>query len=140
MGAVFAAGAQVGVRRLARTESVTKIVFYFSLSSTLIALGPALFAWVTPRGTAIPLCVALVACGTLGQLSMTRAYQLAPAAQVGPFIYGSVAFAALFDWLLFAGHPDGPGAAGTALVVASGILALRQGRRERARTAGDLSR
>lgn len=140
VGAMFAAGAQVGVRRLAHTESVTKIVFYFSLSSSLIALGPALFAWVTPRGAATPLCLAMVACGTLGQLSMTKAYQLAPAARVGPFIYGSVAFAALFDAVLFARLPDALGAAGTALVVGAGILALRQGRRARAATAGDLSR
>jgi drug/metabolite transporter (DMT)-like permease len=129
LGAVFAASAQVGVRRLALTESVTSIVFYFSLSSSLIALGPALLAWVTPNGAAIPLSVAMVASGTLGQLTMTRAYQLAPAARVGPFIYSSVAFAALLDWLLFSRHPDGPTAAGTALVVAAGILALRQGRR-----------
>ena len=128
VGAVFAASAQVGVRRLALSESVTKIVFYFSLSSSLIALGPALFSWVTPRGAAVPLCAAMVASGTLGQLAMTRAYQLAPAARVGPFIYASVAFAALLDWLLFAGHPDGPSAAGTALLAAAGILALRRGR------------
>lgn len=142
VGAAFAASAQVGVRRLALSESVTTIVFYFSVSSSLIALGPALFTWVTPRGAAIPLCVAMVACGTLGQLAMTRAYQLAPAARVGPFIYASVAFAAVFDWLMFAGHPDAPSAAGTALVVAAGILALRQARRPAVPRdeAGDLSR
>lgn len=140
VGAVFAAGAQVGVRRLALSESVTQIVFYFSVSSSLIALGPALFVWVTPQGTAVPVALAMVACGTLGQLSMTRAYQLAPAALVGPFIYGSVAFAALFDWLLFARHPDLASVSGIALVVAAGILALRQGRSVQAAAAGDLSR
>lgn len=143
VGALFAASAQVGVRRLALTESVTKIVFYFSLSSTLIALGPALFTWVTPRESAVPLCLAMVVSGTLGQLAMTRAYQLAPAARVGPFIYGSVAFAALFDWLLFGHHPDGPSSAGTALVVIAGVVTLRQNRgrrRLRKADAGDLSR
>lgn len=128
LGALFAASAQVGVRRLALTESVTKIVFYFSLSSTLIALGPALFEWAGPGRDTLPLALAMVGCGTVAQLAMTRAYQLAPAARVGPFIYGSVAFAALFDWLIFGGHPDGTSSAGTALVVAAGILALRQGR------------
>jgi len=141
LGAIFAASAQVGVRRLALTESVTSIVFYFSVSSTAIALGPALFAWVTPRGAALPLSALMVVSGTLGQLAMTRAYQLAPAARVGPFIYGSVAFAALLDWLIFAGHPDAPSAAGTALVVAAGVAALRLGRARRAAVDGpDLSR
>jgi len=131
LGALFAATAQVGVRRLTLTESVTTIVFYFSICSTLIALGPALFAWVTPAASALPVILAMVAAGTAAQLMMTRAYQLAPAAQVGPFIYGSVAFAALFDWLLFSRHPDGLSSFGTALVVAAGILALRGSRNGR---------
>lgn len=125
MGALFAATAQVGVRRLTLTESVTKIVFYFAVCSTLIGLGPALFAWVTPSAHSIPVILGMVASGTIAQLMMTRAYQLAPAAQVGPFIYGSVAFAALFDWLLFARHPDLLSSVGTALVIVAGVLALR---------------
>jgi drug/metabolite transporter (DMT)-like permease len=128
LGAVFAATAQVGVRRLTLTESVTTIVFYFSICSTVIALGPALFAWVTPSVTSIPVIVAMVASATIAQLMMTRAYQLAPAAQVGPFIYASVAFAAVFDWLLFSRHPDNASAFGTALLVTAGVLALRSRR------------
>lgn len=132
MGALFAATAQVGVRRLTRTESVTKIVFYFSIVSTLVGLGPALAAWEMPGISSIPVLMALVSSGTMAQLMMTRAYQLAPAAQVGPFIYGSVAFAALFDWLIFARHPDALSSAGAGLVVLAGILALRSGRPARA--------
>jgi drug/metabolite transporter (DMT)-like permease len=131
VGALFAATAQVGVRRLTLTDSVTSIVFYFSICSTLIGLGPALFTWITPAASSIPLILGMVAAGTVAQLSMTRAYQLAPAAQVGPFIYGSVAFAALFDWVLFSRHPDGLSSFGTALVVVAGILALRGGRTAR---------
>jgi len=131
MGALFAATAQVGVRRLTLTESVTNIVFYFSICSTVIGLGPALLTWVTPAASSMPLVLAMVGAGTVAQLLMTRAYKLAPAAQVGPFIYGSVAFAALFDWLLFARHPDALSSLGTALVVGAGILALRGGRAAR---------
>jgi drug/metabolite transporter (DMT)-like permease len=132
MGAVCAATAQVGVRRLTLTDSVTSIVFYFSVSSTVIGLGPALFTWQSPGSSSIPVIAAMVASGTLAQLLMTRAYQLAPAAQVGPFIYGSVAFAALFDWFLFSRHPDALSSVGTALVVAAGVLTLR-GRERRTR-------
>jgi drug/metabolite transporter (DMT)-like permease len=140
MGALFAATAQVGVRRLTLSESVTKIVFYFSVSSTLIALGPALLTWVTPGATQLPIVLIMVASGTLAQLMMTRAYQLAPAAQVGPFIYGSVVFAALLDWLIFARHPDTMSSFGTGLVIVAGILALRGRSAKRKNAAGDLSR
>lgn len=125
VGALFAATAQVGVRRLTLSESVTKIVFYFAISSTLIALGPAALVWSTPSVAMVPLILVLVAAGTFAQLAMTRAYQLAPAAQVGPFIYGSVAFAAGFDWLIFAHRPDALGSVGTAIVIVAGVLALR---------------
>lgn len=125
LGAICAATAQVGVRRLTLTESVTTIVFYFSLCSTFIALVPALFAWVTPSAAALPIIAAMVTSATIAQLCMTRAYQLAPAAEVGPFIYASVAFAAIFDWLIFARHPDVLSTVGTALVITAGVLALR---------------
>lgn len=125
LGAIFAATAQVGVRRLTLREPVTKIVFYFALSSSAIALVPALLAWVTPSAKSAPTIGLMALAGTLAQLLMTRAYQLAPAARVGPFIYGSVAFAALFDWLIFARHPDVASTAGIALLVPAGILALR---------------
>lgn len=129
LGAVLAATAQVGVRRLTQSEPVTKIVFYFAVSSTLVALVPALFVWQLPTAAAAPALLVLVTTGTVAQLLMTRAYQLAPAAQVGPFIYASVAFAALFDWFVFARSPDGASALGTALIAAAGVLALRSRRR-----------
>jgi drug/metabolite transporter (DMT)-like permease len=128
LGAVFAATAQVGVRRLSLTEPVMTIVFYFAISSTLIALGPALASWVTPRAADLPMIALLVVCGTIAQLCMTRAYQLAPAARVGPFIYASVAFAAGFDWWVFARRPDLTSSFGTALIVVAGVLALRSRR------------
>jgi drug/metabolite transporter (DMT)-like permease len=74
----------------------------------------------------------MVVSATVAQLMMTRAYQLAPAAQVGPFIYSSVAFAALFDWLLFARQLDLLTCLGTPLIVTAGILALRVGHGSRA--------
>lgn len=135
MGAVFAATAQVGVRRLTLTESVTTIVFYFSVCSTLIGVGPALLAWVTPGAGSVPIILGMVLAGTVAQLLMTRAYQLAPAAEVGPFIYGSVAFAALFDWLIFARHPGALSTLGTALVIVAGVIALRGRRRSAPRPA-----
>lgn len=138
LGAVSAATAQVGVRRLTLTESVTTIVFYFAVTSTLIGLGPALFAWVTPSLHSVPLIFAMVVAGTVAQLAMTRAYQLAPAAEVGPFIYGSVAFAAVFDWLIFSRHPDALSSLGTALVIVAGVLALRGRKRPRGRQSSVL--
>ena len=46
--AVLASVAQVGIRRLTRTEPVTRIVFYFGLVASVVALPPAVYWWKTP--------------------------------------------------------------------------------------------
>ncbi len=123
--ALLGALAQVGVRRLTLTEPTTRIVFYFGLIATVASAAPLPPVWTTP---APALWLALLAMGTLatlGQLMLTRAYSQAPAARVGPFIYASVVFAALLDWLLWGKLPEPSSIAGTALVVVAGALALR---------------
>jgi drug/metabolite transporter (DMT)-like permease len=123
--AVLAALAQVGVRRLTRTEPIARIVFYFALISTLVSALPVLTVWTTPERHVWPVLMALGVLATLAQLLLTQAYARAPAAQVGPFIYSSVVFAGLMDWWLWGRLPDAAFALGAVLVCAAGILALR---------------
>jgi drug/metabolite transporter (DMT)-like permease len=123
--ALFAAVAQVGVRSLTRTEPVTRIVFYFGLVSTLVSAVPLLYAGDWPPPKLFGLLIGLGLCATLGQLLLTRAYSYAPAAQVGPFIYSSVVFAGLFDWIFWQALPDLWFVAGGVLVVVAGVLTLR---------------
>jgi drug/metabolite transporter (DMT)-like permease len=123
--AVLAALAQVGVRRLTRTEPVARIVFYFALISTVVSAVPVFPNWTTPNGGLWIVLVALGVLATVAQLVMTQAYAHAPAAQVGPFIYSSVVFAGLMDWWLWGRLPDVAFIAGAVLVCAAGILALR---------------
>lgn len=125
--AVLCALAQVGVRRLTRTEPIIRIVFYFALISTVVSGVPLLKLWTTPNPGLWPVLVALGVLATLGQIFLTRAYAHAPAAQVGPFIYTTVVFAGLLDWLVFGRRavPDAAFVVGAILVCAAGILALR---------------
>jgi drug/metabolite transporter (DMT)-like permease len=123
--ALFAAVAQVGVRRLTRTEPVARIVFYFAITATGLSALPTAVSWRTPHGPVWLAALAMGLTATGGQLAMTRAYAHAPASQVGPFIYSSVVFAAGLDWLFWRTLPDAFTLAGGALVVAAGILSLR---------------
>jgi drug/metabolite transporter (DMT)-like permease len=126
VSAMFAALAQVGVRRLTASEPVTRIVFYFSLISTLCSAPPLLWSWRAPDADEWSLIVAMGIAATAGQLFLTRAYAQAPAAQVGPFIYASVPFAALLDGLVFGSWPDAWSALGACCVAGAGILTLRR--------------
>jgi drug/metabolite transporter (DMT)-like permease len=125
VSALFAAVAQVGVRRLTRTEPVPRIVFYFAASATVLSALPLAGTWRTPQGALWWAVVAMGVTATAGQLALTRAYAHAPAAQVGPFIYSAVVFAGLLDWLFWRKLPDGLTVAGSLLVCGAGILALR---------------
>ena len=48
LGAVFAALAQVFVRKLIHTEETATIVFYFSLTASVLSLVTLPFGWVVP--------------------------------------------------------------------------------------------
>jgi drug/metabolite transporter (DMT)-like permease len=123
--AILASIAQVGVRRLTATEPVEKIVLYFAVVSTAVSAVPAALAWRSPSGSLWPVLLAMGVLATAGQLLLTRAYALAPASRVGPFIYSSVVFAGALDWM-FRGVVPGPlSLAGALLVIVAGIMALR---------------
>jgi len=123
--AMLAALAQVGVRSLAGTEPTTRIVFYFSVISTVVSALPLFGAWRPPAPALWPVLVAMGTTATLGQLLLTRAYASAPAAQVGPFIYAAVPFAAILEGALLHQWLDAMSMVGAVLICAAGILTLR---------------
>ena len=123
--AMLGAVAQVGIRRLTRTEPAARIVFYFALIGTLGGAPAALAVWRPPTGTTWAILLVMGFLATLGQLTMTRAYSHAPAAQVGPFLYVGPIFAGLFDWWIWKVLPDRLFALGALLVVVAAVLTLR---------------
>jgi drug/metabolite transporter (DMT)-like permease len=123
--AALASFAQVGIRRLTRTEPVTRIVFYYGLVASVVALPPALAWWTTPSPRTWGLVLLIGVFATLGQFTLTRAYVHAPAARVGPFLYAGPVFAGLLDWLIWGRLPDALFVAGAVLVIAAATLTLR---------------
>lgn len=126
--AVFGALAVVNIRRLTRTESATRIVFYFSCISTLVSAIPLTWAWQPPGPTLWGLLAATGVFATLGQLFLTRAYAHANAAQVAPFVYTIVVFAGIFGWILWRETPDVLSVLGTACICLAGVITLRYSR------------
>ena len=122
---LFASVAQVGIRRLTRTEPVTRIVFYFGLIATVLSALPLAVVWKAPRPEMVAVLLAMGTLATAGQLCLTRAYSCAAAARVGPFIYTGVVIAGVLDWLVWGTLPDRLFLAGALLVSAAAIVALR---------------
>lgn len=135
-GAVFAALAQVFVRKLVAGERTATIVFYFSFTSSLLSLITLPFGWVIPTPTETVTLVVAGLLGGLGQILLTSSYRFADASLVAPFDYASMLFALLFGWLIFGDLPSLTVLAGAALVVTAGLLIIWRERRlglERAR-------
>jgi drug/metabolite transporter (DMT)-like permease len=129
---LLSALAMAGIRKLTDTEPAIRVVFYFSLTSTLISALPLAWHWQTPAADLwLPLFL-IGALSTAAQILMTRGYAHAPAAQVGPFLYAIVVFAGLFGWTIWQEIPDWLSFAGTLLVILAGILTIRLGGRKTA--------
>jgi len=123
-GAVFAALAQVFVRRLVNTEPTAAIVFYFSLTATALSLVTIPFGWVWPTPGEAALLVGAGLLGGVGQILLTSGYREADASLVAPFDYASMIFALGIGYFVFAEVPTLPMLAGAALIVAAGILII----------------
>ncbi len=122
LSGMFAACAMVSIRRISNTEPASRIVFYFAALSTAIAAVPMLWAWKTPELRGALLLIATGVLATWGQLCLTRAYALAPAARIGPFTYTCVIFSALLAWWLWDESLDRWSALGIALVVVTCVM------------------
>jgi drug/metabolite transporter (DMT)-like permease len=121
LGGLFAAVAKVTVRRLSRTEPISRIVFYFALTGTLISVVPLFWYWQMPSARAFGWLLAIGAFATLGQLLLTRGLALAPAARMGTFGFFAVVFAALFGWLFWDEVLRYTTVVGSILVILAGI-------------------
>jgi drug/metabolite transporter (DMT)-like permease len=122
LAGALAAAAMVSIRRISDTEPASRIVFYFAAMSSVIAAVPLLWAWKTPTPHESALLLAAGLTATWGQLCLTRAYSLAPAARIGPFTYTSVIFSALLAWFLWSESLDLWAALGCALVIATCVM------------------
>jgi drug/metabolite transporter (DMT)-like permease len=135
-GAVFAALAQVFLRKLVMTEATSAIVFWFSVTATLLSLVTVPFGWVWPTPAETAILVAAGLLGGLGQILLTSSYREADASLVAPFDYASMLFALAIGYFVFAEVPTRTMLAGAALIVTAGILIIWRERKlglERAR-------
>ena len=123
-GAVFAALAQVFVRKLVQTEKTPAIVFYFSLTATALSLITLPFGWVWPAPSELALLIGAGVLGGVGQILLTSSYREADASLVAPFDYASMLFALAIGWFVFAEMPTLTMLMGAAIIITAGILII----------------
>jgi drug/metabolite transporter (DMT)-like permease len=123
---LFVAGVGVMLKRLSTTERPETIIFYFTLTSSLMALGPALYVWRTPGWGDMAIMMLLGALGSLGQYLSIRSYRVAEATAVEPVDYARLLLATAFGLFLFGELPDAWTLVGALIIISSTLYITRR--------------
>ena len=124
MGAVLAALAQVFVRKLVATESTAAIVFWFTITSSIMALFTLPWGWVMPSWQVALMLIMAGFLGGIGQIFLTSSYRFADASLVAPFDYTSMILALLIGYFIFDEVPTGTMLIGAGIVILAGVLII----------------
>ncbi len=125
-GSVFMALAMIFVRKLSRTETSGAIVFYFSLSATVVSGAFLPVQWVTPSAPDLALLITVGLIGGLAQIFMTTAFRHAPVAVLAPFDYTAMLWAVVIGFFFWGEIPGLNVWVGVVIVAASGIYIVRR--------------
>jgi drug/metabolite transporter (DMT)-like permease len=132
VGTLFALGAALllavalmSVRWLGATEPMPRILFYYFLLSTVLALPIAAMQWHSVPAQAWIYLLAIGFAQLLAQIFIVFAYRYASSVKLGPFIYTTIVFTALIDWAVWDHAPTVFVVVGMALVIGGGLVAIR---------------
>lgn len=124
MGAMCAALAQIYVRKMVQTEQTSAIVFYFSVTASVLSLTTIPFGWVVPTFYEAALLIGAGLLGGFGQILLTTSYRHADASVVAPFDYASMLFALIIGYFVFSEIPTQQTLVGASLVIIAGVLII----------------
>jgi len=131
LGAAFILGAtmlralvQVHLRQLVQNEHTAAIVFYFSVTASVLALLTAPFGWVVPTTGTLGLLVTAGLIGGVAQILVTSSYRFGSVSMLAPYDYTSMLFAILLGYFIFDELPTALMLAGSALVIVAGVLVI----------------
>ncbi|MEM8729958.1 MAG: DMT family transporter [Pseudomonadota bacterium] len=122
--AVLRALVQIHIRTLVKTEHTAAIVFYFSLTSTVLSLFTLPMGWVMPAPHILALLCLIGLIGGVAQILVTSAYRFAGASMLAPYDYASLIFAIVIGYLFFDEWPTLVMLGGAALVISGNVLVL----------------
>ena len=114
------------IRRAHARETAEAFAFW---GNAVIAAGTALILpwfWVTPSLSEFGLFLVAGLLGGFSSLVIAYALKLAPAATIAPFQYSQMTYAILAGVMLFYDVPDPITLLGAVVIIASGLLVLRQ--------------
>jgi len=119
--ALGTAGAMLAIRQLGATEPGPTIVFYFTLAAAVVGGVLTPFVWTQPTAELLVILILTGIAGGIGQLLLTQAFKIAPAALIAPFEYASLIWTGLIGYLVWMETPAVTTIVGGLIVAASGL-------------------
>ncbi|AUH35294.1 ABC transporter permease [Paracoccus tegillarcae] len=101
LAALLTAAIQLMLKVMGRTDRADTLVAWNLIMSVPLAAIPAWYFWSTPTTAQWGLLALQGVIGTVSQLGVTRAFQLADASLVAPVDFLRLPFVALSAWLIF---------------------------------------
>jgi drug/metabolite transporter (DMT)-like permease len=118
----LAALAQIFVKSMASTEKTAAIVFYFSITASVLGLMTLPFGWLMPVGPEWIYLIGAGFFGGVGQIFLTSSYRYADASTLAPFTYVSMIWALLIGYFVFSEVPTVQMLLGASLVIGAGVI------------------
>lgn len=120
--ALFSGVVYIFLRAIGPGDHPVVVVNYFMVIATSLGAIGSVFVWTTPKGGQWFFLLSLGFFGYLGQLYMTKAFQIAEASKVAPMKYLEAVFAIIVGWIWFAEGYSWLGLFGMFLVIAGMLL------------------
>lgn len=113
------------LRQRARQDALITIVTFQHVVPATMMLVPALLVWVPPSSTDLMIYAAMAVMGVGGHLLMGMAFKRAEASKLAVAEYSALVYAAALGFVFFDEVPGLATLAGTLLIVAGTLLAMR---------------
>ncbi len=133
---------QIHIRQLVQVDHPAAVVFYFSITATLLSALTALWGWAIPTLEQTLILVVMGLIGGVAQILVTSSYRFGQASMLAPYDYTTMLFAIVIGYVWFDELPTLVMLGGAALVIAGNVLLILRERqlgldRGKARQATD---
>jgi drug/metabolite transporter (DMT)-like permease len=128
MMAIFWALYQVITRLIGASEPPLTTLFFTMLVGSVCLSTAVPFFWVPPDMKSWGLMGFMGVIGLVGQYSLIKAYALADASVLAPFVYTQIIWASLIGFFVFGDFPGISTLIGVTIIIASGLIIMKTSR------------
>ncbi|SMO94103.1 DMT family transporter [Ruegeria faecimaris] len=115
---------QIHIRQLVKVDHPAAIVFYFSMTATLLSALTAFWGWTMPTLNQALIMIIMGLIGGVAQILVTSSYRFGQASMLAPYDYTTMLFAIFIGYIWFDELPTLAILLGATLVIAGNVVVI----------------